>query len=228
MPLHPGPEGSGRQVRDTANPRSISDSQRDSERGHPSGGLRGVLRDFTAALGQQMYFWGRDVVHPDGNLLQAHGFDRRPSEGLDGSSCYELPRSAETVELHGACVGLYQSQADGFLFVRSRKRCFLYASSKAPVPGTYPETLLRTHPEEDLMLASQRFLSWWLEYETWIRSVTAPGYRDACFRTFKKLPRSTPWLAPAAGLEWLHGYAADPHTLDRSRTRKRTDASATS
>lgn len=31
-----------------------------------------LMRDFTDALAQQMYFWGRDVIHPSGNLLVAH------------------------------------------------------------------------------------------------------------------------------------------------------------
>lgn len=182
--------------------------------------LRGFLRDFTAALGQQMYFWGRDVIHDEGNLLQAFGFDRRPSEGLDGTSCYRLSCEHGTVELHGACVGMYSENSDGFLFIRNRRRCFLYASDEPPTPGFYAEEILRTHPTADLFQASRRFLRWWLDYEDWIRRVTSSGYRDACFRTFKKLPRSRAWLPPSAGLGWLSTYATDPTSLRRARNQK--------
>lgn len=44
--------------------------------------LGGLLRDLTAGLTQQMFFWGKDVVHPDGNLLVRQGFAKSPSAGL--------------------------------------------------------------------------------------------------------------------------------------------------
>ena len=40
----------------------------------PLSRLRALLRDYTDLLGQQMYFWGRDVIHPRVNLLCENGF----------------------------------------------------------------------------------------------------------------------------------------------------------
>ncbi|MEM7700249.1 MAG: hypothetical protein AAF236_17790, partial [Verrucomicrobiota bacterium] len=103
--------------------------------------LRALLRDFTELLGQQMYFWGRDVIHPRGNLLCENGFERRKSEGLEGTSCYRLELGdGSFIELHGACAGYYDpsfSEGRSFLYIRNRKRCFLYSGEKPPAPGTY-------------------------------------------------------------------------------------------
>lgn len=188
----------------------------------PASALRGLLHDFTDALGQQMFFWGRDVIHPDGNLLKERGFDRRASEGLDGTSCYRLDHEGDTIELHGACVGRYSETTDGFLFIRNRRRCFLYFQGEPPAPGIYAEEHLRPGPVVDLFIASRRFLDWWLEYENWIAEVAGPGYRAACYRAFRKLPKSRPWLPPELALDWLRAYASEePDSLRRAREWKR-------
>lgn len=182
-----------------------------------------LLRDFTDALTQQMYFWGRDVIHPSGNLLVAHGFDRRKSEGLEGTSCYRKALEEGYIELHGACAGWYsgESGVPGFLYIRTRRRCYLYEGEEPPVPGFYSDHLLRTDPGTGLVERSRRFLAWWLDYERWITEVTGPGYRTACYRTFAKLPKSAPWLPPAAGIDWLRRYHHDPAQAGRSGKKRR-------
>ena len=67
---------------------------------------RVLLGDLKAALLQQMFFWGRDVM-AGGNLLTAHGFMKLPSLGLKGTSCYRLDYHDGVIELHGACAGWY-------------------------------------------------------------------------------------------------------------------------
>lgn len=187
----------------------------------PPSALRGLVRDFTAALGQQMYFWGRDVIHPTGNLLCHYGFERRASEGLDGTSCYRMEFDGDRIELHGACVGRYSREGEGFLFVRNRRSCFLYRDSEPPAPGLYANELLRSGTAAETFAASQRFLDWWLDYEKWIASVTKPGYRDRCHQLFAKLPKSKPWLTPGQANLWLRAYATDPGKLRRAREWKR-------
>lgn len=183
-----------------------------------------LMRDFTDALAQQMYFWGRDVIHPSGNLLVAHGFERRKSEGFDGTSCYRKALDEGYIELHGACAGWYPDDTGepGFLYIRTRRRCYLYDGTEPPAPGFYSDDLLRTSPGADLLERSRRFLGWWLDYERWIAGVTGPGYRGACHRTFAKLPKSTPWLPPAAGLDWLRRYHRDPVRAGRARKKRKT------
>lgn len=184
-----------------------------------------LMRDFTDALAQQMYFWGRDVIHPSGNLLVAHGFDRRKSEGLEGTSCYRKPlgegHGEGYIELHGACAGWYPDEPGepGFLYIRTRRRCYLYRGEEPPAPGFYSDDLLETTPGAELVERSRRFLGWWLEYEAWIGTVAGPAYRGACHRTFKKLPKSTPWLAPAEAMKWLRQYEKDPARVGRARRK---------
>ncbi len=188
------------------------------------GHLRGMLRDFTDALGQQMFFWGRDVIHSDGNLLCAYGLERRKSEGLDGTSCYRMLCEDGLVELHGACAGLYAADRPGFLYIRNRKRCFLYHATEPPAPGFYAEDFLEREPLVQLQTESRRFLKWWLAYEAWIDEVTSPGYRDKCHRAFRSLPLSRSWLAPGLAREWLERYAASHPDLSRARLCKESSS----
>lgn len=185
--------------------------------------LRGLIRDFTSLLTQQMYFWGRDVVHPEGNLLTLYGFDRRTSEGLNGTSCYRTQSSEGAVELHGACVGSYSSNfLPGFLFIRNRRRCFLYRGSEPPIPGFYAEDLLSSGPVFSLYHVSCQFLNWWLAYEEWIESTVGSGHRKTNFRAFKKLPTSRAILPPDESLQWLREYQTSPESLKRIREWQRT------
>lgn len=181
-----------------------------------------LLRDLAEALAQQMFYWGRDVIHSEGNLLVAHGFDRRPSEGLKGTSCYRKALDEGFVELHGACAGWYPDAPEeaAFLYIRNRHRCFLYSGGGSPVPGLYPGNHLRTEPSAKRLALSHRFLDWWLDYEDWIASTVGSRYRESCHRAFGQLPKSAPWLPPDAGLAWLRAYHRDPESAGRARRRR--------
>lgn len=188
--------------------------------------ILGLTRDLSAAITQQMFFWGRDVIHPDGNLLCVHGFERRKSEGLTGTSCYRKTLLRGFVELHGACAGWYADDPTepGFLYIRNRRRCFCYADNVPPAPGLYANELLRTGPVRELFALSRPFLEWWLDYEDWIASVTGPDYREACYRTFRKLPKSKAWLPPQEAREWLVKYRDEPAALKRAKQHQRATA----
>jgi hypothetical protein len=58
----------------------------------PDSRVRGLIRDLTDGLAQQMFFWGRDVAHPDGNGLVRAGLQRiaRVESGGEGTSRYRL------------------------------------------------------------------------------------------------------------------------------------------
>ncbi|MDF1849750.1 MAG: hypothetical protein P1U85_02870 [Verrucomicrobiales bacterium] len=192
----------------------------------PLSRLRALLRDFTDLLGQQMYFWGRDVIHPEGNLLCEYGFERRKSEGLEGTSCYRY-RFAEggSIELHGACAGHYDSsraESLNFLYIRNRKRCFLYSEKEPPPPGVYRPEALGNGPATDLYYASLRFLDWWLAYEKWTARNTAQGWRERCYEAFASLPASRPSLPPREAAIWLSQYRRNPGKIKRVRERLRS------
>ena len=192
----------------------------------PLSRLRALLRDYTDLLGQQMYFWGRDVIHPRVNLLCANGFEKRKSEGLEGTSCYRKQLSGGGfVELHGACAGFYgpnEEEEPNFLYIRNRKRCFIYSEDEPPAPGFYASDSLGNGPALDLYFASVRFLDWWLEYESWIAEKTASNWRDKNYEAFSSLPASRPSLPPREALVWLAQYRNDPTGITRVRERMRT------
>lgn len=185
----------------------------------PVSRLRALLRDFTDLLGQQMFLWGRDVVHARGNLLCEYGFEKRKSEGLEGTSCYRKDLGKEAfVELHGACAGHYdlrRKSPHNFLYIRNKKHCFLYSGDKPPAPGFYASHTLRNGRAIELYNASLKFLDWWLAYEDWIDETTATGWREKGYAAFASLPASRPILAPQEALAWLRQYREDPVKIVR-------------
>ncbi len=72
-----------------------------------------ILRDFSAALVQQMFYWGMDAAHSGGNIFQKRGFCKSPSSGLKGTSCYSLPWEGGEIFLTGSCVGWFPKGVSG-------------------------------------------------------------------------------------------------------------------
>lgn len=186
----------------------------------PVSRLRALLRDFTTLLGQQMYFWGRDVIHPKGNLLCEYGFERRKSEGLNGTSCYRKALHGQCfIELHGACAGHYtpfEDTAKNFLYIRNKRHCFLHSGDEPPAPGFYAPDTLHSGSALELYFASLRFLDWWLEYEQWIEKETSKAWREAGYRAFASLPASRPSLPPEEASLWLNQYRGNPTRIARA------------
>ncbi len=192
----------------------------DNQAGDRAGArLNGWLRDLACGLKQQMYFWGRDVLHPSGNLLIRQGFSKRPSAGLQSTSCYALERAGGTIELHGACAGWYSGSSgrEGFVYIRPKGKCVVWKGGGAPVPGEWPQEWIepiRDAPPD----ACRRFLDWWLESEAWVKRFAGEHYRTECHRAHKRLPKSKAWLSPAAAGAWLEASRQDPSNLVRSKS----------
>ncbi len=195
----------------------------------PLSRLRALLRDFTDLLGQQMYFWGRDVIYPEGNLLCEYGFERRKSKGLVGTNCYRLPlNDGGLIELHGACAGHYRSarsQDQSLLYIRKRRRCFLYSENDPPAPELYRAGSLSNGPALEVYFSSLRFLDWWLAYEKWIAQQTSSEWREKCFEAFASLPASRPSLPPREAILWLSQFRSNPGKISRVRDRLRPPSS---
>ncbi len=175
------------------------------------------MRDATAGLRQEMFFLGMDVVHPSGNLLVRGGFERSPSNGLQGTSCYGLPWQGGRIELHGACAGWYPDDGStGFVYIRPLGRCLPWVHGKPPVPGEWSVGIGRSPSPSALWETGLPFFSWWLSWEQQILRLGGRDYRTSCYRTFKKLPKSKAWLPPEAAIDWLGRFLADPAGLARS------------
>ena len=186
----------------------------------------GFLNDLSNALGQQLFFWGCDVVHARGNLLSEFGLERYKHEGVKGSSCYRTRYKNDIIELHGLCVGRYSEHTPSFFYTRQYRRCWVYESSTPPIPGKYSEDFINKTDFNTIEAASRNFLEWWLEYEAWIAQTTAPNYRQKCYQSFRKLPKSRTWLPPHAARSWLQMYMDSPDTVSRAKTWKKNIASS--
>ena len=177
-----------------------------------------LLRDLSAAFMQQMFFWGMDAAALGGNIFQKTGFIKTPSTGLKGTSCYSLPLENGQIFLHGACGGwVSETEEPGFIFIRLKERCFLWHDSQPPVPGKWIAEQLSTPDLISDLLFLVPFLNWWINHETWVESNSSANYRESCYRKYKSLPKSKPWLPPGAGLEWIRMLRENPATTPRAK-----------
>ncbi len=191
----------------------------------PSRSLSRALWDFGNCLYLQLYFWGRDVLHPCGNQLVAHGFQRVPKTTLRGTSRYRLPYQDGIIELHGWCAGWYRLRGRGFVFVRNRRRLFL-CDKGGPVNPTHPEECRLRAPATDtdwreLAGLAQDFARWLLHYEASMRRRWGEDCRDSPYAEYSRLPKAMRLLPPDLRQEWLHSFCAGPEsTLPASRFLK--------
>ncbi len=178
--------------------------------------LTALYRDLAAGLQQQMFFWGKDAEHAEGNLFIRTGFEKRPSEGLTGTSCYRLSWGDGAIELHGSHAG-WLGKEGGMVYIRPFQRCVRWFDIAPPVPGKYSRSLYSSGSGEELHRLSRPFLDWWLAHERKVSEMTSPGYRALCHRLFKKLPRGRTWLRPEAATRWVAGLRDSPEDLPRAR-----------
>ncbi len=175
-----------------------------------------LFRDLACGMGQQMFFWGRDAIQPEGNIFVGCGFRKRPSAGLQGTSCYSLDWAGGVIELHGSHAG-WIGPDGGFLFIRPLGRCVRWIASTLPIPGKWPAANFDTRADASLHASSIPFLSWWLDHEARVARIAGPSYRDACHRQYKKLPKTRPWLAPAIATAWVTRLRDQPASTPRAR-----------
>jgi len=150
-----------------------------------------AFRDLADGMRQQMFFWGRDAIHPEGNLFIHSGFQKRASTGLQGTSCYSLDWQGGVIELHGSHAG-WIGKHGGFLFIRPLGRCVRWIDASLPVPGVWQPHQYNTHTGASLHSLAISFLDWWLAHEAHVARIAGPEFRHACFRQFKKLPKTRP------------------------------------
>lgn len=177
-----------------------------------------VFRDFANGIQQLMFFWGQDVLHPAGNHLVAQGFERSPTTGIKGTSCYRLPWQGGHVELYGSVAGWY-GRDGGFTFIRPKRRCVIWQSSKVtPIPGAWQEEFIdRKATRDQLYEASLPFLDWVLSYEDEVFEKFGPRYREGHIRMYDRIPKNRVWLPPSLALKWFRTFREDPGKLVRPR-----------
>ena len=176
------------------------------------------LRDLANGLQQQMFFWGKDVVHPSGNFFVQQGFKRSASVGLKGTSCYRLPWEGGVIELYGSCAGWYGPEG-GFVFIRPRRLCTMWdSSSVTPIPGVWQkEHIRKSMSPSEVYRAALPFLNWLISYEYVVQKHLGAAHRQNGHRLYKNLPKSKIWLPPQLALEWFECLCNTPQDLIRPK-----------
>jgi hypothetical protein len=184
--------------------------------------LRLALRDAARAFYCQMYYWGRDVMHPSGNLLVRYGFEKIQRTTKKGTSRYRLTWEGGLLELHGFCAGWYPATGPGICFDRKHDAWRIWEDASPPEP----ELLVAGHGKicaspENLPLLLQltaHFSRWVIGYEAWAHEKWGPSQRRAQHRDFMKLRSRRKWLAPDLSRQWLTAYAKEPTSAPRPKT----------
>lgn len=140
-------------------------------------------------LHHQCWFFGRDIMHPDGNLLTQYGFKRLKAPKKAGTNRYriEIDRSVE-IDLWG--FGLfYGDKRLGGLFIRrydfspqrfetGKLGTRIFKSEQLPC-NRRPVTGVEIDAVKQL---TRRAVEWILVYEAWIEEVCGKEWRRKCLR----------------------------------------------
>lgn len=184
--------------------------------------LRLALRDAARAAYCQMYYWGRDVMHPDGNLLVRYGFEKFPRTTKEGTSRYRLGWEKGLLELHGFCAGWYATDGPGICFDRKHDTWRTWHDAVPPDPAAMQAGHFRRagEPEHLPLLAevSAHFFRWLLHYEVWAVRQWSLTARQEQHRDFVKLRSHRWWLPPDLSLHWLAAYTKDPASVPRPKS----------
>lgn len=164
--------------------------------------LRLLLKDCANGFYQQMYFLGKDVIHPGGNQLQHYGFKKSPSRGLKGTSCYTCKFNEGVIELYGSCAGFYSSTSKA-VFLRKRCRFYHWRPNHRLVAGDWSQDDLQIQSPEVMLALITPFLQWWIAYEKWIESRWGRLYREQCFTEWSKIKGKTTWLSASLAGQWV-------------------------
>jgi len=167
--------------------------------------LRLLLKDCANGFYQQMYFLGKDVIHPKGNHLTTYGFKKSPSTGLKGTSCYTGEFNGGVIELYGSCAAYY-SDSSNMVFLRKRCRFYQWLSDHKLVAGQWTPDDLKIKTPDSTLSSLIPLLQWWTAYEEWIIENLGIEYRDQCFTEWSKIKGQTPWLRPTEAKEWVQQF----------------------
>lgn len=161
-----------------------------------------LLKDCAKGFYQQMYFLGKDVIHPQGNQLQTYGFIKSASQGLKGTSCYTHQRGSTEIELYGSCAALYTDTVS-MVFLRKRCRFYRWLPEQKLVAGQWSQSDIELADSSTMLQSITPLLQWWVEYEKWIEERMGKNYREQCFTQWGKVQGKAAWLAPAVATDWV-------------------------
>lgn len=143
---------------------------------------------------QQMWCWGQDIRHPDGNLLLAYGFSRlrKVPDRQGGSSEYLLQGTG--IQLRLWSFGLSLTAGHTLVLLRHTFRPKLLTAPLAEdlwkttqlPPLRSPQTAGEAEVLRSLLQTGCELFG---AYEAWIAATQAALYRPACFHRWPERPR---------------------------------------
>ena len=162
-------------------------------------------------LEHQMFFWGKDVLAPQGNLLAAYGCQRfRCADLPHAVHCYEIASPHGRVVLHstGVWMGGAEESTDGIVYLRPTHRLYHAAPGPLPLPcaslAQVPAHLRSVRAAETLPPTLVRLLRFVRDYETWAAPHLPERARDKAWREHRRTAsHGVRWLPPAASRRWL-------------------------
>lgn len=137
-------------------------------------------------LDQQMWFFGRDIQHPDGNLLLRFGFAReRPPVGVSGTSRYTLATPAGSLTLWGWGALWCDTGPRALLMRRHGPGPRLVAAAEThqsvwahtAIPDTRAPIGADVRRVGTLLA---EFAGWVQHYERWVRATCGESWRQEC------------------------------------------------
>lgn len=186
----------------------------------PASRSRSLLRDIAKGMGQQMFFWGCDARHSQGNLLIRTGLQRlaRKTNG-EGSSRYRQPWQGGLIELHSFCVGWYPDQftGHGAVFIRGRERLLGCHGETPLTPGRYERDRFFAESSDELLTTIRPLVAWLLAYEARVAVLAEASYRQDCWLKYLAKTGARPWLSPSQAAQWFQDFLNGPAQVRRPR-----------
>jgi hypothetical protein len=154
-------------------------------------------------LDQQMWFFGRDIQHPEGNLLLRFGFTReRPPVAVSGTSRYTMTTPVGSLTLWGWGV-LWRDREPLALLMRRHGPGPRLVSAAVAREQVWAHTALtdsRAAASDELarvgMLLAD-FAGWVHRYERWVRDTCGESWRRECAELRPRHVRRKQMVAPA-------------------------------
>ena len=178
--------------------------------------LRFLLKDCADGFYQQMYFLGKDVIRSEGNQLMEYGFEKSPSLGLKGTSCYGKLCNNCLIELYGSCAGAY-SDTSRLVYLRKRCRFYHWRPDYRLVAGQWSNENVDAGEPEEVFTELSPLLKWWVDYEAWIEKRFGSAYREQCYKDWGKIKSKASWLPPGAAKEWVGTFLEKKDEMVRSK-----------
>jgi len=178
--------------------------------------LKILLKDCALGFYQHMFFLGKDVINSRGNQLLKYGFEKSPSLGLKGTSCYAFETDTQLIELYGSCAGVYSNDSQ-VVFLRERCKFYHWLPEHELIAGQWSLDDVDSGTPESIFTAVTPLLEWWVNYERWIQENFDPKYREQCFKDWSKIKSRPSWLAPEMATIWVSQFLEKRELMARPK-----------